>query len=255
MAKEMREILASLPHDSVVFSSWLESQGIDLDELYAYIKSGEIERISKGVYKLHGTTPALLAIISSYNTQLGKQCIVGAFSAFDLRGYSHYLSMEKPTAYLLTDKNDKLPNWLLKREWDMTIRYTSAPFIEKSLLGVEKITIHQRELLVSTPERAILECLNLPEAFTSLMDIYYMMENLTNLRPELVQSLLEICTSKKVKRLFLYMAEKANHAWLKHLKTDNLNLGKSRITITPNGKFINKYRIVISEELVNYRKP
>ena len=70
-------------------------------------------------------------------------------------------------------------------------------------------------LLVSFPERAILECLNLSDASSNLLDIYYVMESLTTLRPRLLQSLLEGCTSQKVQRLFLYMAEKATPwAWL-----------------------------------------
>ena len=55
-------------------------------------------------------------------------------------------------------------------------------------------------LLVSSPERAFLECLHLPDAASSLLDIYYIMESLTTLRPKLLQSLLESCTSQKVKR-------------------------------------------------------
>ena len=58
----------------------------------------------------------------------------------------------------------------------------------------------QHDLLVSSPERAMLECLNLPDASSSLLDIYYIMEGLTTLRPKLVQTLLEACTSQKVKR-------------------------------------------------------
>ena len=114
------------------------------------------------------------------------------------------------------------------------------------------MTINQHDLLVSSPERAILECLNLPDASSSLLDIYYIMEGLTTLRPKIVQALLEVCTSQKVKRLFLYMAEKAGHSWYKALKLENVNLGTSRFMITPIGKYINKYNMTISKELAEY---
>ena len=78
------------------------------------------------------------------------------------------------------------------------------------------------------------------------------MEGLTTLRPTLVQTLLEACTSQKVKRLFLYMAEKAGHSWYKALKQENINLGTSRFMITPTGKYINKYNMTISKELAEY---
>ena len=160
--------------------------------------------------------------------------------------------MGKPTAYLFTDKSNKLPSWLLKEEWDMTIKYMTTSFLGDELLGVEIMTINQHDLLVSSPERAILECLILPDASSSLLDIYYIMEGLTTLRPKVVQSLLEACTSQKVKRLFLYMAEKAGHAWYKALKLENINLSTSRFMITPTGKYINKYNMTISKDLAEY---
>lgn len=252
MATKIQQIIGAVPHDSVLFGSWLTSQGLDARGQYSYMKSGWLDRISKGVYKIHGSTPTLMATVSSYNMQLGKSCIVGAYTALEFRGYSHYLSMGKPLAYLFTDKTNKLPSWLLKEEWDMTIKYMTTSFLGNELLGVETMTNNQHELLVSSPERAILECLNLPDASYSLLDIYYIMESMTTLRPKLVQTLLESCTSQKVKRLFLYMAEKAGHSWFMALKPDNINLGTSRFMITPTGKFINKYNMTISKELAEY---
>ena len=134
----------------------------------------------------------------------------------------------------------------------MTIKYMTTSFLGEELLGVEAMTVNQYDLLVSSPERAILECLNFPDASSSLLDIYYIMEGLTTLRPKMVQTLLEACTSQKVKRLFLYMAEKAGHAWFKALKLESINLGTSRFMITSTGKYINKYNMTISKELAEY---
>ena len=78
-------------------------------------------------------------------------------------------------AYLFTDKSNKLPSWLLKEEWDMTIKYMTTSFLGDELLGVETMTSNQHDLLVSSPERAMLECLNLPDASSSLLDIYYIL--------------------------------------------------------------------------------
>ena len=252
MATKIQQILERVPHGSILFGSWLSSQGLDARGQHSYMKSGWLDRISQGVYKMHGTSPTLMAAVSSYNTQLSKQCIVGAYTALEIRGYSHYLSMGKPMAFLFTNKRNKLPLWILKEEWDMTIKYMTTSFLGDELLGVETMTVEQHDLLVSSPERAILECLNLPDASSSLLDIYYIMESMTTLRPKLVQALLEACTSQKVKRLFIYMAEKANHSWFKALKLESINIGTSRFMITATGKYINKYNMTISKELAEY---
>jgi len=60
-----------------------------------------------------------------------------------------------------------------------------------------------------------------------------------------MQELLEMCTSVKVKRLFLYMSEKINHAWLEYLKLDKIDIGKGKRVITKGGTLDKKYNIVI----------
>ena len=73
-------------------------------------------------------------------------------------------------------------------------------------------------ILISSPERAVLELLNnLPDKI-SFDEANKIMEGLYNLRPDLQRELLEKCTSIKVKRLFLYLAEKADLPWLEDLE-------------------------------------
>lgn len=134
----------------------------------------------------------------------------------------------------------------------MQVKYMTTSFLGEGLLGVETINVEQHDLLVSSPERAIMECLNMPDSRLSLLDIFYIMESVTTLRPKLVQSLLEMCTSQKVKRLFLYIAEKANHSWFKALRTEDVTIGTSRLMVTPTGKYINKYNMTIPKELAEY---
>lgn len=252
MATKIQQILELVPHDAVLFGTWLSDHGLDAKAQHSYMKSGWLVRLSKGVYKLQGAYPMLIDAIASYNQQLNRQCIIGAFTALDFRGYSHYVSMGKPKAFLFTDSNNRLPSWLLDGEWDMSVKYMTTSFLGEGAIGVEPLTVDGRELLVSSPERAMLECLNLPDAASSLLDIYYIMESLTTLRPKLIQQLLEICTSQKVKRLFLYMAEKANHPWFKALKVDKITIGTYRYMVSPTGKYISKYNMTIPKELVEY---
>lgn len=107
-------------------------------------------------------------------------------------------------------------------------------------------------LTVSAPELAIMECLLLTPDYYGLMDIYYMMESLTTLRPSLVTTLLEECGSFKVKRLFLYMAEKTGHAWFKRIDLNNVTLGSGPRSFGRGGVKIAKYNIVIPKELADY---
>jgi len=77
-----------------------------------------------------------------------------------------------------------------------------------------------------------------------------MMEGLTNLRPKLLQELLERCTSIKVKRLFLYMADKAQHHWLTFIDQAKISLGEGDRSVVKAGIYVSKYRISVPKELV-----
>ncbi len=252
MATKIQQIIATDPHITLLFGDWLSRHGLDAKEQYAYMKRGWLVRISKGVYALRGKTPTLMNAIAAYNHQLDKHCVVGAYTALEYRGYSHYLSLGKPAAYLFTDRFNRLPAWITLREWDMTVRYMTTSFLGDDLNGVEEIVIGDDALMLSSPERAFLECLNLPDAAASLLDLYYIIEGLTTLRPRLMQQLLEACTSQKVKRLFLYMAEKAAHPWFKALRPDLIETGASRLMVSPTGKYVSKYNMTIPKELADY---
>ena len=252
MAIKLKQILETMPQDAILFSTWLTSKGLDIKSQYAYTKSGWLERISKGVYKFSGNNPSIISAVSSYNHQLNKECTIGAYTALDLMGVSHYIAVGKPRMYLFTDSVHRLPSWVTEREWDYEVVYNTSSFLGNGLLGIEKMTIDNKEVYVSSRERAILECLYLPESSHTLLDIYYLMESLTTLRPALIQQLLEACNSYKTKRLFLYMAEKAGYPWYKAIKADRIDIGSSRKMIVPTGKYIRKYNMTIPKELAEY---
>ncbi len=76
-----------------------------------------------------------------------------------------------------------------------------------------------------------------------------MFEGLVNLKPKLVNELLSQCNSVKVKRLFLYMAEKANHQWLQFLKTDQIDIGTGNRMLAEKSVYVPKYLLSIPKEL------
>lgn len=106
-------------------------------------------------------------------------------------------------------------------------------------------------LKISSPERAIFECLDLIPEYANPMDVFYLMEMLSALRPRLVEPLLQKA-SIKTRRLFLYMAEKAGYPWFDELNLEYLNLGSGDRSVTPGGVYDPKYRIVIPKELASH---
>jgi len=147
-------------------------------------------------------------------------------------------------------KQQTVPNWLKEGNFDMTLKFFSTETFSKPQLSTSNID--GLDLLVSTPEQAFFECLLLAPKQYAFMDLFYIMEQLTTLRPEIVQELLENTDSFKVKRLFLYMAEKAGHYWFDLLDVDKVNIGTAKQQLTKNGVYISKYKITVPKELYDY---
>ena len=251
MATKINTIRQLIPTGGVLTSAWLASQNIQRGEQTKYVHSGWFVRLTQGVYQFAGDDALLYTALATYMGQTDCRCHVGASSALDLRGYTHFLALAKPQAFLFTTKEDKLQKWLGAREWDMDIRMVGTSVFAEEC-GIESYEINGYQLRISSLERAIMECLYLfPKCF-ALMDTYYVMEMLTTLRPKLVSELLQKCTSVKVKRLFLYMAEKANFPWFKALKLEDVDLGSGTRSLVTGGVLNTKYKITIPKELADY---
>lgn len=69
------------------------------------------------------------------------------------------------------------------------------------------------------------------------------------LRHQLLQSLLESCTSIKTKRLFLVLAEHEAHPWWNSLKLQKIELGGSKLTIGKGGYYYPNYHVSLPVQL------
>ena len=231
---KINQLLQSLPPGAVYLSSWMKLKNISNDLQHRYIKSAWLTPIGTGVMIRTGDTPTLYGAIYSLNTQTGKHLTIGAMSALEIHGYSHYLPML----------------WFRKYDWGVTLRlFTTEIF--NSDTGITTTRQGVFELPISTPERAFMECLHLAPQYYDITDLYYVMEMLSILPPKNVQRLLEECRSVKVKRLFLFMAEKARHTWFEALDLDRIDLGSGKRVIAKGGVYDKKYQITIPAELKN----
>jgi hypothetical protein len=224
--------------------------GISYELQRHYKKSQWLTPIDTGVMVRSGETPTLFSALASLNEQDSKHFAIGAMSALEMQGFSHYLPMGKKTMILFSPKGERLPAWFLKRDWDVFLRHFTTECLSPEL-GVEIVSQDGFNLPVSSTVRAFLECLHLSPKYYNITDLYYVMEMLSLLPPLKMQELLEDCKSIKVKRLFLYMAEKAGHNWLKMLDLSNISLGTGKRAIVKKGVYNAKYQITVPKELEN----
>jgi hypothetical protein len=141
-----------------------------------------------------------------------------------------------------------LPKWFSDYNWNYKLFHKQSNFLPDDM-GLRQIEVKSIPVEISTSERAILECLLLAPQLFDLVECYQLFEGLVNLKPKLLSELLTKCKSIKVKRLFLFMAEKANHQWFQFIETDGINLGSGNRILVKNGVYNPKNLISIPKEL------
>ncbi len=184
----------------------------------------------------------------------GLSIHIGGRTALSLLGMAHYLELAPTRAVLFGGDKEKLPAWFNKHDWQVKIDYYSTSFLPPDM-AVSDIEVNGFGINISSAERAIMECLYLTPHKQMLLECYEIMEIATTLRPKVIQQLLEHCSSIKVKRLFLYLADKAGHAWMKYIDLKKVDLGKGKRSLIKNGVYVAKYQITVPKELAEYGVP
>lgn len=244
-------LIQKWPKGTVSQTFWLREKGYSDQLLNRYKKSNWIESFGAGAYQRTGESVKYEGAVYALQKQSNFTIHPGGVTSLSLQGKSHYLELSQVKAQLFGTATEKLPVWFTKHLWDVKIEYYSSSFLPGSL-GLVPYNFSNFDILISGAARAMMECLYLAPKKMDLVACYELMEGLTNLRPNVTQELLEQCSSVKVKRLFLYMAEKAGHTWFNFLKTDKIDMGKGKRSIVPEGVYNETYKITIPKELKNY---
>jgi len=245
-------LIQNTPRGIVLLSSWLVSEGYPYELQQRYRASGWLKSIGKGAMIKTNDSLVLSGAIATLQEQSKLNIHFGGRSALGLAGATHYLQInsEKKEETLFVENKSLLPPWFVNNQWDKNIKIYTASLFEDDETGLIKYQDNELIMKISNKARAIMECLSLcPQKF-SLTEAYEIMEGLITLNPIQVQTLLEQCKSVKVKRLFLFLAERANHSWFEYLNTKIIDLGCGvRSLVNEEGIFVPKYQLVIPKML------
>lgn len=248
---KINHLMQSQPYGIVLLSSWLKQQGYSLGLQKRYKQSQWLKSIGTGAMKRKGDEVGIEGAIFALQTQLNMSVHIGGKSALALLGKSHYLALDNKEITLFGQANEKLPKWFSDYHWKQKLQYHPSNFLPADL-NMVKFEPGNFFISISGATRALMECLYLAPKEQSLAEGYELMEGLNNLAPATVQAALEQCNSVKVKRLFLFMAEKAGHSWFKYLTYDKIDLGKGKRSLVTDGVYVPQYEITVPKELVHY---
>ena len=247
MSSKINQLLQQWPPRTVGTLRWLSRKGVDRRLADKYVQSGWLERLGHGAYRRTGATVDWPGAVHALQSQLGLDLHPGGITAIELRGYSHYVAFGGREVVLFGKPGTKLPAWFVDHSWSRPVTLVTTGVFSNGDKATSSLQFDEVELDVATLEQAAFEVMYLIPKRQSYEEAVQVMESLTSLRPQVVQQLLENCTSVKTKRLFMNVAERLNHPWLKRLDLSKIDFGSGRRTIHPGGRLDNKYNLVVAD--------
>ena len=260
---KLNSLLTQLGDGWLVPAAWLGMRGYARSLLSYYVKEGWLTSPAHGVYQRAGSRPSWQMVVYSLQRLVGLPGHVGGSQAITLHGMDHYLRMSAATITLFGPM--RLPAWVNalglseQFEWHSDSKLGLVPLSDETLdsqdalreVGLESLPGDRPNcpIVVSMPERAILELLLEVPHKVAAAGVDSILQGATRLRPELLSRLLRECQSVKVKRLFLALAERHGHAWFKHLDLDGVDLGSGNRVLGVGERLHPEYRITLPRDL------
>lgn len=259
--RKLNQLERLLPEGLLVDAAWLSEHDYSTSLRSHYVSAGWLEQPTRQVYRRTRGSLNWQQVVISLQTLLGQNLTVGGRTALELQGFAHYLTHETNDVHLYGPKHP--PAWLKKLPLEVPFVYHNSqrifrsaakhPTAEVDSLPADIVTQPWGQwgwkLILSSPERALLELLDeLPDR-ESFHQVDKLVEGLANLSPRRLEKLLLDCRNVKVKRLFFFFADRHCHAWLKRIDKDAVDLGKGKRMLVRGGKLNAAYQITVPEDL------
>ncbi len=187
---------------------------------------------------------------------------LGGVSALDLAGYYHYLGLGGPQRVHFYGT---VPAWLNRLPTPTEIVTHRRSLFGDDPTGIadsdrdvraprEAVNVWRWPIRASSPERAILEALDGLRNQFGFDNLDKMFGSLTAMRPRELMTLLTVCRSIKVRRLFFVFADRHRHPWRKHLDTSAIDFGSGPRALVDGGRIHPTYRIYVPGRFVPTEK-
>jgi hypothetical protein len=245
---KINQLLKHWPRGTVAVQAWLQQQNIYRQLAESYQQGGWIDRVGYGAYIQTGDHVDWTGALYALQFELGMKVHIAAITALEMQGYAHFVPLGGGHSVWLFNHAQEIrdiPLWFIKwSELQSSLKVVTRKLFQGNWqLGLTEKKMGEYRVILSSPERAIMEYLDLVPQQQSLEQGYLLMESLQTLRPTVIQELLENCTSVKVKRLFMCLAEREAHQWLKKLDLTRVNFGSGKRVIGRGGKLNRKYNL------------
>ena len=218
-----KRVLGEFPRGEPLSTAVLREHGVSEFRASALGRSGWLTHLGRGVYMLPGDTltrDGCLAYLARHVPGLH----VGGKTALAWRGIRQNVSFREVLS-LWGNQPKRLPSWFTQR---FPARYQATQLFDADLrkgFGFQPLPNGRPEVLVSVPERALLELLSDVGKTQSLQETRQLVESLRTLREKTLDELLAHVTRIKVVRLAELLARDLDLPWAATAKRHSQRIG------------------------------
>lgn len=272
--QKLNQLQRDLPEGMLATARWLGNKGYSHQLLKKYKQGGWLVSPVRGVYRRPGPSLKWQQVVASLQLFAQLPLHLGGKTALIHRGLAHYLQFGRPETIHLYG-TASLPVWVSElsveerfqrhsdaafdlprvfRDSDRRILNQQGRVMQPGDLEASGLTLFSWDtwdwdLVYSSEERAVLELLeDVPDQET-VASADTLIQGLTNLRPQRLTRMLKACRSIKVKRLFLALAERHQHAWFGQLDLSKVDLGRGKRVLVRGGVLHPRYQITLPADL------
>jgi hypothetical protein len=229
-------LLSKVPRGTPLGVAELHARGLTSKQAARYAQDGWLKRLGHGVYALPADQldrDACLAWLASVIPGLH----VAGKTALAWRGVRHNLAYQQRLG-LWGNQPAKLPAWFTST---FPATYQTTHLFDDTMpsaLGLAPLPAGREDVLVSTPERALLELLSDVGKGQGLEEVRHLVESARTLRMAVLEELLGHLKRIKVARLAHALAEELELPWrtLAQQHSARLGGGLRWVTVTPSGE-------------------
>ena len=206
-----KALLASLPRGEPLSTSALQARGLSAFRASALARSGWLVHLARGVYMLPGDTLTRDGCLAFLLTQT-PGLHVGSKTALALRGVQQNIAFREHLS-LWGAAPRRLPEWFTQR---FPASYQATQLFDDTLpkaFGLQALPAGDSRVLVSVPERAMLELLSDVGKVQSLNETRELVESLPGLREKVLDKLLMHSTRIKVVRMAATLSSSMKLPW------------------------------------------
>ncbi len=231
-----KEVLAELPRGEPLSTAALRECGVSEFRASDLARSGWLTHLGRGVYMLPGDTLSRDGCLAFLSQRVAGLHVAGK-TALSWRGVRQNVSFREVLT-LWGDEPKRLPVWLTER---FASRYQTTQLFDAELpqgFGLQPLPNGRPDVLVSVPERALLELLSDVGKAQSLEEARLLVEHLRMLREKTLDQLLSHTTRIKVVRLAELLGRELGLPWAKTAKRHSQRIGggKRWVAVAKSGE-------------------